>query len=578
MLDFRYIYDPQTKQNIIETTFTGKQLLNTTLLNKGTAFSYEERCELGLLGKLPERIETLEEQVARTYGQLNRYKNKLNRFIFLSNLQDMNETLFYRLASDYLAELLPIIYTPMVGTAVQEHSREFRQPRGLYISYPDRDRLDEILDNRTHPDVELLVMTDGEGVLGIGDQGIGAMDIPIAKLIMYTLCGGINPAKTLPIHLDVGTNNLNLLNDPYYLGWRNPRISGKEYDDFIEKVVNAVQRKFPSAFLHWEDLGRDNARRVLVKYREKICTFNDDIQGTGVVALAGLMSAAQATGVSLAQQRFVIFGAGTAGMGIAEQIVFGLLNEGVTLENARRQIWLVDRQGLLTDNMGDELTEAQRDFARPAYEVSQWNKKDSKTIDLYETVRQVKPTALIGCSAVPSAFNEEIVKEMMVNCPLPIIFPLSNPTERSEATPQDLMKWTNGRVLIATGSPFEIENSNGQKVLVAQSNNALAFPAIGLAVIASKAQKLTDNMLWAACKAIASVAPVRNMVGGSILPSIIESRNLRAEIAKPIMRQAIEDGVCDLAPDANLDELIAAVTWEPKYLPIRKKECKEKAS
>jgi len=571
MLDFKFVKDPKTKETIIETSLTGKYLLNTTLLNKGTAFSHEERCTLGLLGKLPARVETIEEQAIRTYSQLSRFKNKLNRYIFLSNLQDTNETLFYRLVSDYLAELMPIIYTPMVGMAVQQHSREFRQPRGLYISYPDRDKLERILENRSHPEIDVIVVTDGEGVLGIGDQGIGAMDIPIAKLIVYTLCGGLNPGRTLSIHLDVGTNNLNLLNDPSYLGWRNPRIDEASYDAFIEQFVETVQRKFPNIYLHWEDLGRENARRILMKYRNKLCTFNDDIQGTGVVALAGLMSASQASGISLAQQKYVIFGAGTAGMGIAEQLVFGLCNEGLSEEAARRQIWLVDRPGLLIDSMGDTLTEAQRAFTRPAAEVAQWCKNDQGVIDLLETIRQVKPTALIGCSAVPSAFSEEIVREMAANCPLPIIFPLSNPTERSEAHPKDLLKWTNGRALIATGSPFEIENENGQKVLVAQSNNALIFPALGLAVIAAKASRLTDNMLWAACKALSSVAPIRNTPEGMILPSIVESRQLRVEIARPIIRQAIEDGVAQIDSNADLDELIADVSWEPKYLPLRKK-------
>ena len=568
MLPIKFCLDPDTRERWIETNINGKALLNTPLLNKGTAFSYEERLQFGLLGKLPLRVETLAEQVERTYRQLQRYQDKLNQNIYLNNLHDRNETVFYRLLIDRTAELLPIIYTPIVGTAVKHHGREFRQPRGLYISYPDRHHIDAILDNRTHPDIRLIVATDGEGVLGIGDQGVGAIDIPIAKLVVYTLCGGINPAFTLPIMLDVGTNSPDLLADPNYLGWRHERIGRAEYDEFLDLFVSALKRKFPNVFLHWEDLGRDNALRVLHHYQKETCTFNDDIQGTGAVALAALLSATKVTGIPLAEQKIVIFGAGTAGVGIADQILDGMIRSGLSKEEAYKNFWLVDRPGLLLNNM-QELTEGQLPYGRDANEVNKWSRNAAGIIDLANVIENVHPTVLIGCSTVFNAFDQNIVQSMARYCERPIIFPMSNPTERAEAHPKDLLAWTNGKALVASGSPFENEEDTYAHLPVAQCNNALIFPGLGLGVMAAQATRLTDNMVYAACQVLAAAAPILHDSNGALLPAIKDIRELRTAIALSVMEQAILDGVATADQTLGSANLLEAISWNPEYLPIR---------
>lgn len=571
MLPFKFCLNQTTRERWIETSITGKALLNTPLLNKGTAFSYDERRTFGLLGKLPQRIETLDEQVERAYQQTMSYAyDKLQQNIYLNNLHDRNETVFYRLLIEHMEQLLPVIYTPIVGAAVKYHGREFRQPRGIYIAYPDREHIAEILDNRSHPEIRLVVATDGEGVLGIGDQGVGAIDIPIAKLVVYTLCAGINPAYTLPIMLDVGTNNQELLNDPYYLGWRHPRISREEYDGFIQDFIVAMNKKFPSVFLHWEDLGRDNASRMLERYQKDMCTFNDDIQGTGAVALAGVLSAIKVTGESLTKQKVIIFGAGSAGMGMAEQIFDAMIRFGMSREAAAQQFWLVDRKGLITDDMSD-LTDAQKPFARLKKETEKFSRNASGYIELLTVIEQVKPTVLIGSSTVFGAFNEKIVKTMAKYCDRPIIFPMSNPTELSEADPKDLLKWTKGKALVASGSPFEEEHDENTKPLpIAQCNNALIFPGLGLGVLAAKANRLTDNMLWEASEALAAAAPVHQDPSGAILPAISQMRELRVTIAKAVMEQAQRDGVAEADFSQGIDKLIDAVSWEPYYLPLKK--------
>lgn len=554
MLLYEIHRDPKTGEEWIETELYGKELLTTYLLNKGTAFTQEERLSLGLLGKLPAKVETLDEQVKRAYRQFKKYRNNLQKHIYLNNMHDKNEVLFYKLVTENLVEMIPIIYTPVVGKAVREFSHEFRQPRGLYIAYPDKDNIEKILENRTHPEISIIVVTDGERVLGIGDQGVGAIDIPIAKLMLYTMCGGINPYHTLPIFLDVGTNNPELLKDPLYLGWRHPRIRGEEYDQFIDKFVKVIKKRMPNTFLHWEDFGRDNARRILERYRHELCTFNDDMQGTAVVTMSALLTAVKHLKIELTQQRIVIFGAGTAGVGIADRIVDSMMREGLSEMDARGRLWLIDRNGLLAKEMKD-LMHFQLPYAR----------NESKGELLEQVVKQIKPTVLIGCSAIGGAFTEEIVKTMAANCSNPIIFPLSNPNEQSEATPSDLLRWTNGRALIATGSPFGNE--------CAQCNNAFSFPGVGLGLIASRAKFLTDNMLWEACLALSRYASNKGPQA-FLLPTLMDAREVAQQIAVAIIEAARAENLAQV--DANIPaiELVKNTLWEPYYRSIRPKASK----
>ncbi|MDX2164623.1 MAG: NAD-dependent malic enzyme [Gammaproteobacteria bacterium] len=531
-------------EGYIETTLSGKNIMTTPQLNKGTAFTSEELETLGLLGKVPARIETLEEQVKRARFQLNEYSDDLQKHIYLNNLHDKNQVLFYKLVSEHLVDFLPLIYTPHVATVVQEFSHEFRQARGLFISYEHRDQIEKILDNRTNPEIDLIVVTDGEGVLGIGDQGVGSINIPIAKLMVYTLCAGISPLKTLPIYLDVGTNNKKLLDDPLYLGSRHSRISKAEYDNFIEKFIKAIQKKFPKAFLHFEDFGRNNARRILDSYQDKICCFNDDIQGTGAAALAAILSALKKTKSSLEDQRILIFGAGTAGTGIADEIYRVMERHHLSGESAREKFWLVDRFGLITDKTTD-LTDAQKPYAR---------KNSPELSNLVEIIDHVKPTILIGCSAQHGAFNEHVVTTMAKHAEYPIIFPLSNPTEKSEATPADLLRWTNGRALIATGSPFKPVNYSGKTYIISQCNNSLVYPGIGLGVIASRPKLFTDDMLWAACVALSELS------GDALLPTLDHARESALKIATAIAKVAGMKG--------DVESHIKKMMWEPKYVPL----------
>lgn len=573
MLDFNIVTDEETSELYLETSLRGKPLLTTAQLNKGTAFTEEERRRFMLLGKLPFRVETLEEQVARAYEQYHSYTTPLKKNIFLNNLHDNNQVVFYKLVSQHLNEMLPIIYTPVVGAAVKQHSHEFRQPRGLYLSYPDRDYMEEILQNRSNPKIDLIVVTDGESVLGIGDQGIGGINIPIAKLMVYTLCGGINPSKTLPIHLDVGTNNETLLADPFYLGWRHKRIEGDEYNAFIEQFVSIVQKLFPQVFLHWEDFGRENARNILEKYQDKLCTFNDDIQGTGVVALSALLSGIKVTKTALADQRIVLYGAGSAGTGISEQIVEALCRQGLSPQEAYQRFWLIDQQGLLVE--GDpRLTEAQKPFARSREEVSDWICEKDGIISLSDTVNYVHPTVLIGCSAQGGAFTESILKKMAEHCPQPIVLPLSNPTEKCEATPADILKATNGKALIATGTLFDPVPWNNQLRYIAQCNNALSFPGIGKGLLSTKARRLTKDMLWAACEALSEQSPALKDPEAPLLPCLDEAQTVGKQVAKAVGLQVVKDNLSGISPDhqRNVESLIENHFWVPQYLPCREKE------
>ena len=552
----------------LATKLSGIDILNDPRLNKGTSFTKEERTLRKLEGLLPERVETLKEQTERAYIQYKQKNTPLQKNIFLNVLHDTNETLFFRLISDHLDEMMPIIYTPTMGEAVETFSLQFRRPRGLFISYNDKDRIEEILDNHFSDNIKIIVVTDGEGVLGIGDQGVGGIDISIGKLAIYTLCAQLDPFSTLPIQLDVGTNNSKLLNDPLYLGWRHKRISGKEYDDFIKLFVNAVKKKYPDVFLHWEDFGRDNARKNLDLYHDKICSFNDDIQGTGAVALAAVLSGIKASGIPLKKQRIVVFGAGTAGVGITDNIFDAMCREGIPPEEAAKKFYLIDREGLLIDDMKN-LMSFQKKYTRNRQEVSSWKVNNNKSISLEEVVKNIGPSILIGCSTVAGAFTSDIIKEMARQTERPFILPLSNPTSKVEANPTDIMEWTNCKALIATGSPFGCIDYNNKSIRIAQCNNALIFPGLGLGIVAAKAKTVTDNMIWIASKTL-SEYPIKEAEHTPLLPDFESVLDISNKIAVNVAKQAIEDGVARIDKNDSIDELIKLNSWQSRYVPITK--------
>jgi malate dehydrogenase (oxaloacetate-decarboxylating) len=556
--------DQPMHQHIRTTTSPAGTTLADPLVNKGTAFSRQERAELGLDGLLPPAVETLDEQVARAYDAFHGYDKPLNRHIYLRQLQDTNEVLFYRLVTEYLEELLPIVYTPTVGEACQRFSEIYRRPRGLFLTWEDRHRFRDILRNRPHrdEDVDVIVVTDGQRILGLGDQGVGGMGIPIGKLSLYTAIGGIHPARTLPILLDVGTDNEDLLGNPRYLGRRARRLTGTEYDEMIEAFVSAVEAELPGTLLQWEDFATAHAYPILSRYRDRLLTFNDDIQGTAAVTLGALSTAANVSGTALSEQRLVILGAGSAAIGVADMIRTAMIEEGLSEDEATARFWILDVDGLLVRSR-TELTPQQRMFARDDSEVNGWD-----GTGLAEVVRRVGPTALIGLSTAHGAFTEEIVRQMGSTCERPVIFPLSNPTSHSEAEPADLTRWTDGRALIATGSPFPPLTVDGHEVPVAQSNNVYVFPAMGLAVTASGATRVTDRMMVAAARAVAECA-VRAAHGEDgpvpLLPPLSGMRESAREIALAAALAAVEDGVAPRATEAELREAIAKTQWTPRY-------------
>jgi malate dehydrogenase (oxaloacetate-decarboxylating) len=578
MNDFREIEAMDVKSvlagtigaDVLEVPFSGQLLLERPMLNKGTAFNAEERRELGLLGLLPPHEETLDEQVARAHGALEEKPNDLERHIYLRQLQDTNETLFYRLVVDHLAELMPILYTPTVGRACERFSQIMRRPRGLFIAYSERDSIDAILDNAASPQVEVIVVTDGERILGLGDQGAGGMGIPIGKLSVYTACGGIHPATTLPILLDVGTNNEERLRDPLYIGWRHERISGAEYDDFVDAFVQAVKRKFPKVLLQWEDFAQKNASRLLERYRDQLCTFNDDIQGTAAVTTGTLLAAVAVTGGRLRDQRVAILGAGSAGCGIGEQLVAAMVEEGLSEGEARGNFFLIDRQGLLHDGMSG-LYPFQEKFAQPRDRVDRWRSTEGKPIGLLDVIKNAHPTILIGVSGQAGIFDEETVRTMAGQVERPIIFPLSNPTSRAEAIPADLLAWTEGRALIATGSPFDDVLYGGRHRPIAQCNNSYIFPGLGLGVRAVEARRVTDAMFMAAARALADWSPARLDPAGALLPPLSESRRVSRSIALAVAARAVQDGLAGPHRAEELDRLVDAKMWLPRYLPMKRK-------
>ncbi|HEU5100021.1 MAG TPA: NAD-dependent malic enzyme, partial [Roseiflexaceae bacterium] len=506
MIDFQTVYDRATGEEAVEVELTGSQLLACPLLNKGIAFTEQERHELGLLGLLPAHVATIDEQVARNYENFQQKTSAQERYIFLTSLQDRNETLFYRLLEEHITEMLPIIYTPIVGIASQHYSHIYRRPRGLYIDYPHQHMIEDMLRHAPYADVRAIVVTDGERVLGLGDLGIGGMGIPIGKLALYTLCAGIHPASTLPILLDVGSDNQALLDDPLYLGWRHKRVRGPAYEDFVEAFVQALTRVFPNALLQWEDFAKNNARRLLDRYRDRLCSFNDDIQGTGAVTLAGLLAALSISGSTLIDQRIVMLGAGSAATGICDQLVASMVAAGCSEAQAKSGLWLVDSHGLVHDGRLD-LEPFKRQYAQPLERAVTFHLAQPTGASLAEVVRRVRPTVLIGTAAQPGAFSEPIVREMAAYVERPIIFPLSNPTSKSEATPADLAAWTAGRAIVATGSPFPDVAFNGRVLRGSQCNNVLIFPGVGLGVLASGARRVTDSMFVAAAHALSELSP-----------------------------------------------------------------------
>lgn len=558
-----YNITTQANQKILETSVRGKALLSVPQLNKGTAFSEEERLAFGLLGKLPAHIETIEQQAERAYQQYRAYQDVLNRNLYLNQLLNTNQVLFYYLVNQHLEEMLPTIYTPIVGNAVKAFNKKYTQPRGIYLSFEDIDRIEDILKNRSNVDVKLVVASDGEGVLGIGDQGVGGMAIPVAKLMVYTAFAGIDPLTTLPVLLDTGTNNRELLEDPLYLGWRHERITGDKYNAFMDAFVSALKKSFPHLFLHWEDFGRTNAYRNLFKYRETTCCFNDDIQGTGVVALAALNSALKITKEPLTEQRIVVFGAGSAGMGVTERISLAIQAAGHSLSDAAKPFWLIDRNGLITED-SHHITDAQAPFARDPNELSDWQIKDVHHVSLWDVIDHVKPTVLIGCSAQAGAFTQTVIEQMHKHCERPIIFPLSNPNERAEAVPEDIIRWTKGQALIATGSPFDDVVFDDKTFAISQCNNYMAFPGIGLGVTAIQAERLSTGMLNAAAEALSRFPRKSNT---ALLPCVANLKEASIHIAIAVANQAILEKLAKAPKGESVEERVRSQVWTPDYLP-----------
>lgn len=561
-----YSVEKTADGTIISTEAKGHEVLACPFMNKGTAFTLEEREALGLTGLLPSRVSTLEEQARRSYQQYSSKANDLEKNIFLTALHDRNEVLFFKLLSEHLSEMLPIIYDPTVGVAIERFSLENRRPRGVFLSIDHPEAIEAAFLNLNlgPDDIDLIVASDAEEILGIGDWGVGGIDIAIGKLAVYTAAAGIDPARSIPVVLDVGTNQEALLNDPLYMGNRHSRTRGEQYDAFIEAYVKTVQKLFPGALLHWEDFGPGNGRRILEKYRDMACTFNDDMQGTGAIALAALMSAVKRANTSMKDQRVVIFGSGTAGVGIADQIRAAMVRAGLSEAEATRAIWCVDKAGLLTDDMGDALRDYQAHYARPAAEVSGWKRSGANSaIALEDVVREVHPTILIGTSTCPGMFTEAIIRDMAEHVVRPIIFPLSNPTHLAEATPTDLIAWTEGRALISTGSPFMPVTYQGVTYVIGQANNAMLYPGLGLGTIVSRARRISDGMFVAAAEAVANMVKDSHP-GASLLPHVENLRSVSATVAVAVAEAAAQEGLAQIKLTDTVQQVEDAM-WQPVY-------------
>lgn len=554
---------------VIRTALSGYDLLLHPGLNKGTAFTEEERDAFALHGLLPPHIGTLQDQRERRKRALDNEPTDFGKYVLMRDLQDNDETLFYSLIAHHTEALLPIVYTPAVGEGCQRFSEIWRKPRGLFISYPNRRLIDQMLADPRYDQIRCIVVSDGERILGLGDQGAGGMGIPIGKMALYTALGGIPPQHCLPILLDVGTDNPALLQNPIYIGWQQPRIRGQEYDDFIESFVRAVQRRWPNILLQWEDFAGDNALRLLERYRDRLCTFNDDIQGTAAVTTGTLLAAVNATGIPLKDQTIAMFGSGSAGVGIINLLLAAMREQGLTEAEARQRVYAFNRHGLMVE--GDPgLRFSQIPLARRREDVAHWTVAGPGPTSLFDVVRNAKVTVLAGVSAQPCAFTEEIIREMSRHTPRPVIFPLSNPTSKAEATPADLLRWTNGRALVGTGSPFAPVEVDGRQVRISQINNSFIFPGLALGILVSRSSRVTDGMMMAAAKALASMSPTHQDSNAPLLPPIAESRKVALVVAESVARQALVEGVARVKDPSTLPEQLHAYVWEPVYRPYER--------
>ena len=565
MLDAAYELGPAAEGYPLRTRARGRSVLSNPMLNRGTAFTHEERRTLGLQGLLPSGVSTLEGQLRRVYAQYQRQPDDLARNVYLANLRDRNEVLFYRLLTDYLEEMLPIVYTPTVGQAIERYSHEYRRPRGVFLSVNQPEGVEESLRSYglAGEDVDLLVATDSEGILGIGDQGVGGIEIAIGKLAVYIAAAGLHPRRVIPVVLDMGTDNLALLNDEMYIGNRHARIRDQRYDDLIDAYVTAATKLFPHAMLHWEDFGASNARRILNKYAAEVCTFNDDMQGTAAVVMAAAFAAVKAAGSRMRDQLVVIHGAGTAGMGIADMMRDEMVREGLSPQEATGRFWALGSGGLLTDDSA-RLRDFQVPYARPAAEVTDWVKPGpGEGPGLAEVVANAQPTMLIGTSTQAGAFTEAIVRQMASTVDRPIIMPLSNPTSKAEAVPEDLIRWTDGRVLVATGSPFPPVEHAGVTYRIAQANNALVFPGLGLGVTVARAARITDGMITAAAEAVAGLSDATTR-GASLLPPVTDLRMVSAAVAIAVAGAAEKEGLAQVPLEDPVQQVHQAM-WRPQY-------------
>jgi malate dehydrogenase (oxaloacetate-decarboxylating) len=553
----------------VETALSGYELLNDPLLNKGTAFTEAERDKFELHGLLPPHVAELNYQVMRRYDAFRAQGTDIERYTFLRGLQDTNETLFYALLTRNIEEMMPVVYTPTVGLGCQRFSHIFRKPRGLFLSYPHKDDIRRILANRRFDNVEAIVVSDGERILGLGDQGAGGMGIPIGKLSLYTACAGLHPSTTLPIILDVGTDNREHLDDPLYIGWQHERVRGEDYDDFIETFVSAVSERWPHVLLHWEDFAIGNANRLLTKYRDRLCTFNDDIQGTAAIAVGTLLSAVSVTGTPLTEQHIAVLGAGSAGTGICSLLLRAMIEAGLSEAEARSRFYLVDRDGLLVEGMNG-LQPFQTPFAQKRTNLAHWTLATAERIGLGDVIANAHPTVLIGTSGQPHAFHEAAVRAMGDRVRRPVIFPLSNPTERAEATPHDILEWTEGRAVIGTGSPFPAIQRDGHTFRIDQTNNAYVYPGIGLGAIAAKAPRISDGMFLEAARVIAAMSPAKHDPQANLLPPLTEIRELSFHVAVAVAKRAQADGLAEPTSDAELTNAVRAKMWEPVYAKYRR--------
>jgi malate dehydrogenase (oxaloacetate-decarboxylating) len=555
---------------LVETALSGYELLNNPVLNKGTAFTDAERDAFDLHGLLPPHVAELDYQVMRRLDAFRGLSRDIQKYVFLRGLQDTNETLFYAFLTRNIEEMMPIVYTPTVGLGCQLFSHIFRKPRGLFLSIPHKDCIERILSHPRYDGVRAIVVSDGERILGLGDQGAGGMGIPIGKLSLYTACAGLHPATTLPIILDVGTDNAEHLSDPLYIGWQHARVRGPEYDELVEMFVSAVRARWPHVLLHWEDFAIGNANRLLARYRDQLCTFNDDIQGTAAIAVGTLLSAINVTGTPLREQRVAVLGAGSAGTGICALLVRAMVDAGLSEKEARGRFYLVDRDGLLVEGMNG-LQSFQTPFAQSRERLASWTRMADGHIGLAEVIANAQPTVLIGTSGQAHAFHEDVVREMAKHVQRPVIFPLSNPTERSEATPADIDAWTDGRAVIGTGSPFPPIERNGQTFRIDQTNNAYVYPGIGLGAIAVKARRISDAMFLAAARAIAELSPAKRDPRANLLPPLVEIRQVTFHVAHAVARQALAEGLADAMPDDAIDAAIKGIMWQPVYATYRRR-------